>query len=169
METKIIRIKTQGDIQKASQSLKRIHRLTQQLSRNMLRDVGTRLEKELRNSAFEENITPFESHNLNIEWKQKEKGNSGELYISQHLITLDEYKSVQNIEVTKQTTKLLRWSLLKGNMIVKKKATLVSGGILNSFTLKVKPRPFILRGWQRTRRNIPNIIKKNKIKVIENV
>ena len=152
------------------ETIKRFEKLPykqQKLSKEILRQVGERLETELLDSALEENITPFESQNLDIKWKSSEKGFRGQLTMPPHLISLDSLKHTHFVNVTRERNTLLRWALAKGSWDIKRKATRVAGGTLDKFVIGVTPRPFIKRGWVRTQKAIPHIIKSNTQKYIK--
>jgi hypothetical protein len=167
---KVIRIKTQRDIEKGIKTLNNIRRLSQKLSRTLLRKYGERLEYELRESAFKSGITPFESRNLNIRWEQSPNANSGALYMSNHLVALDGFKrNIHFVNVKRSRPTLLRWALVKGNPSIQRRAKLVFAGRLDKFAIGVRRRPFIKAGWQRTRRALPRMIKSEQQKLMKNV
>ena len=166
---KTITIRTSADLEKASKSLSRLTSKTNTMTNKIVRDVGRRLENELRDSALQAGITPFESHNLDISWEQDKNSNSGRLSMSEHLVFLDGFKGVHWVNVTRNRPKLLRWALLKGRMSHRKQAVLVQGGLKEKFAIGVTPKPFIQRGFQRTTRAIPNIIRSKTKEVIKDV
>lgn len=166
---KVISISSSGDLQKSIDSLKRLRNQQPRMNEYIMRRFGRLVVEEMKNSALKSGITPFTSNNFDtIRWEQKDK--TAALYIPEHMVYLDNMKrAVTPVFVNQEKPSLLRWAIVKGRGSIQDRAIRVRGGLDEGFFIGVRRRPFIKRGWHKSRKQLPKIVQKESERVLKNV
>ncbi len=159
--TKVIIIKTSGDLFAAVTTLNRIKkRLPMMLRKGMMR-WGRILVRDMKLSARKAGIKRFSGtlQELGIRWEQRKKGDTGYLFMRLYAVYLDSM-APHYVNITRRRTRLLAWAKIARSLNIRRKARLVEKRELKSFAIYVKPHPFIAQGYRRARPKLRPVLKR---------
>jgi hypothetical protein len=165
---KIIRITNEFEFDKAIKSVKRLSTRLPIMARELKRQLGNTIVKELKTSARQAGIRRFtnEMFTNGIRYEQTPKGNIGKVIILDKYYFLDSMKP-HFVNVLRNRTQLLAWAKQAKNSEIRKKAKEVLANKRKKFSIYVKPHKYIRRGFIMARRQIPKLINKEKNKVLQ--
>lgn len=131
------------------------------MTREGMREFGTTLVQDLKNSARQADIQPSSGtlFGSGIRYEQRGKSNQGEVFMRQYGIYLDSM-APHFVSIKASRSRLLSWAQRARSKGIRKKANLVAAGKLPSYSIYVKPHPFIERGYRRARRKLPLILQR---------
>lgn len=165
--TKVIIIKTSGDLFKAVTTLNRIKKRLPQMTRLGMRRWGKILVKDMKVSARRARIKSFSGtlQDLGIRWDQRVRSDTGYLFIRLYGVYLDSMRP-HHVSVKIRRTRLLAWAKRARNINIRRKARMVEKRELKSFAIYVKPHPFIARGYRRARPKLRPVLKRLAVRGI---
>ncbi len=159
--TKVIIIKTSGDLFVAVATLNRIKkRLPMMIRKGMMR-WGKILERDMKLSARRAGIKRFSGtlQDLGIRWEQGVRSDTGYLFMRLYAIYLDSM-APHYVNVTRRRTRLLAWAKIARSPNIRRKARMIEKRELKSFAIYVKPHPFIAQGYRRARPKLRPVMKR---------
>ncbi len=158
---KIIIIKTTGDLKKATVSLNRIKKKLPKMTRLGMRRWGNILVRDMKLSARRANIKDFQGilQGPGIRWEQGVRSDTGFLFMRLYAIFLDSM-SPKYVSIKRTRTVLLRWAKMAKSPAIRRKARMVEKKELKSFSIFVRPHPFIARGYGRARPKLQQVLKR---------
>lgn len=160
---RIITIRTEGDLIYASRFLARIKdRLPAMSSKAMFR-WGKILERDLKRSARLAGLKNFTGalQTTGIRYEQRPRGRTGYLFMRIYGVYQDSMKPPGHyVSIHRRRTRLLAWAKVAQNPNIRRRASLVEKGKMRSFSIFVKPHPFIETGYARARPKLEPIVKK---------
>lgn len=156
---KVIVISTQGDFLRASLILNRVRNNLPQMTRNGMRRWGKILERDMKVSARASGIGDFTGtlSTIGIDYRQGQKSDWGYLFMRLYGIYLDSMIP-HFVSVNRRRTRLLAWAKMARSGGIRRKARLVEQRRLPSFSIFVRPHPFIANGWRRARPKLRPIL-----------
>jgi hypothetical protein len=130
--------------------------------RAAMREFGTGLERSIKRSAFEAGIKPSTGRmqKRGIRYEQRPNGNVGTLKILQDYLYLDDMNP-HWVSVKRSRGALLRWAQKASSSTIRRAANRVASGKQSSFAFRVRPHPYIERGYTRQRAQLPKILQKH--------
>jgi len=163
----VIKIKNLQDLEKASKTLSGIHKKLPEMTSKAMMKWGKTLERDVKQSAMMAGIIPFTGilFNEGIRWEQRPKGKTGQLFIRQYGVALDEMKN-HWVNITANRTRLLAWSRQANNPLIRNSATLISSGKMKKKKIFVRKHPYIRQGYNMARPKLKTILHSelNKLK-----
>ena len=165
---KIIHVRTSGDLTRVVRSISRIQTRLPQMTRNGIRRWGKVLERDMKNAAMDAGIkrstgTLFDK---GIECRQGKKSDHGHLFMRIYGIYLSEMKP-HFVSVHRRRRRILRWARIARSSIIKRQARMIDSGEKKSFSVYVKPHPFISQGYRRSIPKLNLILKSNTRRAIQ--
>jgi hypothetical protein len=156
---KLIIISTSGDLLKASLSLSRMRNNLPQMTRNGMMRWGKILERDMKTSASGAGISNFTGtlQSIGIDYRQGPRSDVGHLFVRMYGIYLDSM-SPHFVSVQASRTRLIAWAKKSKSESIRRKAKLVEQRKMRSFSVFVRPHPFIAGGWRRARPKLGPII-----------
>lgn len=154
----VIKIRSTGDLIRASQSLKGIQKNLPTMNSKAMMRWGKTLEKDMKVSAREAGIESSSGllFGKGIEYRQRPNGKTGELFIAISGVRLDGMKP-HWVNITRNRSRLLNWAKKSRNF--KDEASAISSGDMKKFPIFVRPHPFIRNGWKRARPKLAPIVR----------
>ena len=159
--TKVIIIKTSGDLFAAVTTLNRIKKRLPMMVRKGMMRWGKILERDMKLSARKAGIKRFSGtlQELGIRWEQRKKGDTGYLFMRLYAVYLDSM-APHYVNITRRRTRLLAWAKIARSPNIRRKARMVEKRELKSFAIYVKPHPFIAQGYRRARPKLRPVLKR---------
>jgi len=159
--TKVIIIRTSGDLFNAVTSLNRIRRRLPEMTRVGMIRWGRILARDMKLSARKAGIQRFSGtlQGLGIRWEQGVRSNTGYLFMRLYAIYLDSM-APHYVNITRRRSRLLIWAKKARSPNVRRKARMVERKELKSFAIYVKPHPFIAQGYARARPKLRPVLKR---------
>lgn len=156
---KVIIISTSGDFFRASLSLNRMRNNLPQMTREGMRRWGKTLERDMKTAAGQARIATFSGtlQTIGIDYRQGQRSDVGHLFMRLYGIYLDSM-SPHFVSVHRRRTRLLAWAKMARSGALRRKARLVEQHKMTSFTVFVRPHPFIRNGWNRARPKLQPIL-----------
>jgi hypothetical protein len=104
----------------------------------------------MKSAAQDKGIQKFTGtlFNSGIEWRQENNSNVGYLFMRMYGTYLDE-KPAHWVSIKRSRTILLAWAMQARSARIRMKAQKVSAGTMKSFSIRVKPHPFVYSGYRR--------------------
>ncbi|HUU88648.1 MAG TPA: hypothetical protein VMX17_12965 [Candidatus Glassbacteria bacterium] len=159
--TKVIIIRTSGELFNAVTSLNRIRRRLPEMTRVGMIRWGRILARDMKLSARKAGIQRFSGtlQGLGIRWEQGVRSNTGYLFMRLYAIYLDSM-APHYVNITRRRSRLLIWAKKARSPNVRRKARMVERKELKSFAIYVKPHPFIAQGYARARPKLRPVLKR---------
>jgi len=159
--TKVIIIKTSGDLVTAVKTLGRVKKRLPQMIRKGMRRWGKILTRDMKLSARKARIKDYSGtlQGPGIRWEQSVHGDTGYLFMRLYAVFLDSM-APHYVNITRRRTRLLMWARRSRSSTIRRKARLVGSRKLKSFAIYVKPHPFIAQGYARARPKLRPVMKR---------
>jgi len=159
--TKVIIIKTTGDLFNAVTSLNRIKKRLPEMTRKGMIRWGKILARDMKVTARKAGIKRFSGtlQSLGIRWEQGVRSNTGYLFMRLYAIYLDSM-APHYVNITRRRSRLLVWAKTAKSPNIRRKARMVEKKELKSFAIYVKPHPFIAQGYRRARPKLRPVMKR---------
>jgi len=158
---KIIIIRTSGDLENAVKTLNRMKKRLPKMTIRAMKRWGRILEKDIKNSAKNAGISPFSGTltSTGIRYEQGENSKVGRLIMRQYGIYLDSMRP-HFVSIKASRTRLLSWAKVARSDYVRMGANLVEQRKIKSFSMYVRPHPFIASGYRKARSKLRPVIKR---------
>lgn len=158
--TRVIVVRTSGDLINAVSTLNRIKKQLPEMTREAMRKWGSVLVKDMKGSAISSGVKDFTgtTQTNGIRWEQGMRSDEGYLFMRLYLIYLDSM-APHFVSVNLRRTRLLAWAKSSGSASIRKKARMVEKQQIKRFGIYVKPHPFIAQGYRRARPKLRPILK----------
>jgi hypothetical protein len=159
--TKIIIIRTSGDLVNGVVSLNRIKKRLPEMVRIGMMRWGKILVRDMKISARRAKINRFTGslQGKGVRWEQGPRSDIGYLFMRLHGVYLDSM-GPHYVNVTRRRTSLLAWAKTARSAVIRRKAGLVERKELKKFAIYVKPHPFIANGYRRARPKLRAVLKR---------
>lgn len=150
-----------GELTRFGKKLTRLPQISEESAANVTREFGTLLERNTKRAAMQAGIQSQTGtiYGKGIEWRQKEKGKVGMLFVRQAYVMLDSM-APHFVNVQRSRSRLLRWAQSANNSNLRFAADQVAAGRESKVAIFVKPHPFLDNGYGRSRRQLPSILKR---------
>jgi len=165
---KLIIITTAGDFVKAAATLKRMRNRLPQMTRLGMRRWGKILERDMKYAARQAGITNYTGllQGKGIDYRQGKRSDKGYLFMRIYGIYLDGMNP-HFVSVTRRRTRLLAWSLRARSSNIRTKAMAVQSGQRKTFSIYVRPKPFIAAGYRRARPKLKAVLKRAAARAVK--
>lgn len=165
---KVITIRTTKDIATTLLTLKRINTRLPSMTREGMRQWGRdRLVPHLKRSAGRAGIQSSTGtlFGNGIRWQQGKKSDKGYLFMRLYGIYLDSMEP-HWVKIDRSRVRLLRWARTARSDRIRDKAQDITAGVRTKFSIKVKPHPFIRRGYKNAKSELGRMFKRTTQRAI---
>lgn len=162
---KVIIIRTSGDLIKAVHTLNRMKKRLPRMTVEGMGRWGKILERDVRRSARAAGIKDYsgtllgEGKGAGIRYEHHPRLERGELFIRDYGVALDTMRP-HFVSVHRRRTRLLLWAKLASSGAIQRKALMVEKREIRSFSIFVRPHPFIAFGYRRARSKLRPVLKR---------
>lgn len=128
---------------------------------------GKMYERALKESARQARISQFKGklYGKGIEWRQRPRGNIGRLFMKMYGVYLDSMRP-HWVNIEDRRTTLLSWAEQARDPFIRNTASLINTGVIRKKAIYVRPHPFVMRAWKRTRPKLNAMRKQNAQRTI---
>ena len=147
---RVIIISTSGDVVTALKVLDGVKRKLPQFTREGMQKWGKMLERDVKAAAINAGVSPFTGilYGSGIRYEQGHRSDIGFLFIRQYGVFLDSMKP-HFVSIHRRRTRLLAWAKQARSSAIRNRARLVEMRKLKSFSIYVRPHPFIRQGYNK--------------------